>query len=320
MGESSSIVWNLDRKKYIFKKIVVLLLAAVLLLVNIRPVYAHDGVVLGGPFAYWVFDPLIIAGLLVTSFLYIRGVGVLSSRPGGVTKTRQIQNWLFAAAIFVLVVALISPVDGLADELFWVHMLQHHLLMVVAAPLMVLSYPLPPMLLALPRGMQRFLGGEWANLPALQGIWRAISSPVVVWVVHALILAIWHIPSLYQASVDNRWFHALQHISFIVVALLFWWVVLHSFATYEKRGMAVLYLFTTMMVTGLLGALITFSPNVIYPIYEERAVQWGLTAMQDQQIAGIIMWVFGGLAYMVGALWMLKTLLDPRPIKREEKV
>jgi putative membrane protein len=195
----------------------------------------------------------------------------------------------------------VSPVHALGQFLFSVHMTQHELLMVVAAPLLVLGRPGRIWLLALPpsfarRAMQRvrLIGGE--------RVWDALVNPFVATLVHALALWLWHVPILFVAAHTSEWAHALQHASFLLTALLFWHAVLFGARREAGFGLGVLYLFFTAMHSGALGALITFAAAPWYPGNAQVADAWGLSLLEDQQIGGLIMWVPGGLVYVVAAL------------------
>jgi putative membrane protein len=285
--------------------------AGILLLVS--PVLAHDGEP-HGPAAWWLawsFEPGVVLALGLTAVVYIRGRWVMVRRAGGANRRLRSQTWAFIAGMVALAIALFSPIDVLAGQLFWVHMIQHSLLILAAAPLLALAYPLPALMLGLPSGLQRLLGKSWRRVGALRAAWGILSGPIAAWLLQTLLLWTWHAPALYQASVENDAIHALQHFSFLGSALLFWWVVFHTFGIQPaKRGVAVLYLFTAMLQSGLLGALLTFSTHLWYPVYAGRSENWGFTALSDQQLAGTIMWIPAGMVYLGTALWMMKTWLD----------
>jgi putative membrane protein len=129
-------------------------------------------------------------------------------------------------------------------------------------------------------------------------------------------LWIWHAPPLFQSTLTSELSHSLQHISFLASALLFWWGLFER----DRSGRAVVYLFLTIIHTGLLGALLTFAPHLWYPAYGERAAIWGLTALQDQQLGGLIMWVPGSLTYIAAGLALSVRLLrraEARVMERE---
>lgn len=154
-------------------------------------------------------------------------------------------------------------------------------------------------------------GGIEEQSTILRAFWRLVSSPPAAWTLQAVLMLAWHSPYLYQRSVENDLVHVFQHFSFFGSALLFWWVVLHTYgAQRANRGAAILFLFTTAMYSGVLGALLTFSTQLWYPIYAGRSEQWGITALADQQLAGTLMWVPVGVVYLAAALCMMKAWMD----------
>jgi putative membrane protein len=173
--------------------------------------------------------------------------------------------------------------------------------MLVAAPLLVLGRPLIPFLWALPRATGRKLAG-WARTRAWLMIWSFITAPLVAWVIQAVVLWGWHIPFLFQATLQNEAIHALQHACFLGSALLFWWSVIHGRQRAIGFGAAVLYMFTTALHSGLLGALITLAGRIWYPFYADTTHWWGLTPLQDQQLGGLIMWIPAGVVYILAGL------------------
>jgi cytochrome c oxidase assembly factor CtaG len=175
-------------------------------------------------------------------------------------------------------------------------MAQHEILMLVSAPLLVLGQPVAVFLRSLPGG----LSGKFArvgNSPSWLRAWKFITLPLVAWLVHGVALWTWHIPVLFEATLHNDFIHALQHLSFLLTALLFWWAVIHGKNRGAAYGMAVLYMFTTAMHSGMLGAMLTFSDHAWYPTYALTAPKWGLSPVDDQQLGGLIMWVPAGLVY-----------------------
>jgi putative membrane protein len=191
----------------------------------------------------------------------------------------------FGAGWLVLALALLSPLHHLSERLLWAHMVQHELLMVLAAPLLVLGRPLETWNWGLPRAWR-----AWASMP------RRAMGPVSAWTLHAAALWVWHVPAFFDAALASPALHALQHTSFFVTALLFWWAVL---APGASQVGAVISLFTTMLHTGALGALMALAPTPWYGPY----------ALQDQQLAGLVMWVPAGLAYPGVALYLMSKVL-----------
>ena len=240
----------------------------------------------------WTWDPLVASLLCVSGLLY--GIGVIRMR--GTTLVFGWRPMAFASGWLTLVVALLSPVHKLSSLLFSVHMTQHELLMLVAAPLLVMSRPMVLMLWGLPRPA-RLRVTRWMRMSVVSRSWHAVTGPFTVWVLHGLVLWIWHIPALYEGALASEAMHALQHASFFGVAALFWWTLMYGRYGRMGYGVSVAYVFTTALHTGLLGALITFASQVWYLTYEGRTLPWGLTALADQQIGGLVMWVPGGLVF-----------------------
>jgi len=229
----------------------------------------------------WSFEPVTIALLAITAILYAIGLRSPAARQ------RRWQPIAFFAGWLALIAALLSPLDSLSAILFSAHMTQHEILMVVAAPLMVLGRPHIVFLWALP--------AKWRERVGHLALWRCISGPLTATVLHAIALWIWHLPSWYQATLRSDFIHALQHMSFLFTATLFWWALIHGRYGRVGYGVAVVYVFITAAHSGALGALIAFSPQVIYPIYQVTTSQWGLDAIEDQQLAGLIMWIPAGV-------------------------
>jgi cytochrome c oxidase assembly factor CtaG len=229
-----------------------------------------------------------------------------------------VQPWeaaAFAGGWLGLFVALVSPLHRLGGVLFSAHMAQHELLMAIAAPLLVLGRPLVAFLWAIPISWRR-AAGAWAGIPPVNVTWAFLTLPLVAWTLHAIAIWLWHAPALYQATLNSEAFHTLQHVSFLGTALLFWWALLQTREGRLGRPTAMLYLFTTSVHTSLLGALLAFSSALWYPLYGSSTMAWGLTPLEDQQLAGLIMWVPAGLAYLVATLAIAASWLKepaPRP-------
>jgi cytochrome c oxidase assembly factor CtaG len=256
---------------------------------------AHDGETLKPHDLWraWSYDPGILIPLFLTALLYFRG----AKKSRGVSRNQKISFW---AGWILLCVALLSPLHPLGEALFSAHMAQHELLMVAAAPLLVLARPLVPLLWGLPLEWRRVLG-QWSKGKAFLNSWRFLTHPMTAWCVHAAALWLWHIPRFFQATLANDWIHSAQHLSFLGSALLFWWSLFYAHGR-ARYGASVLYLFTTAVHTSILGALLTFAATVWYPAYVFRTAAWGLTPLEDQQAGGLIMWIPAGLVYVVAGL------------------
>ena len=255
----------------------------------------------------WVFSPGIVVPLVIMGGMYAWGAAVLSERVSAQSASRSVrgrQSVCFALGWLTIAAALLSPLHELSEKLFWVHMMQHELLMVVAAPLIVLTRPIAPMLWALPsRG--RLAVGAMTRQGWWKATWHFLSRPSTAWLLQALAIWLWHVPSVFESTIDSEAIHAAQHLSFLLTALLFWWSVLHGVRRQSTSGAGVMYLFTTFMYTGALGALLTFSRVPWYPRYAGASTALGFTPVEDQQLAGLIMWLPGSTSYLLGALALL---------------
>jgi hypothetical protein len=138
----------------------------------------------------------------------------------------------------------------------------------------------------------------------LQGIWTSISAPVSAWLLSALALWIWHVPRLFDRTLSNDWIHAAQHTTFLVTALIFWWPVVNRTPAFGYGG-SLIYVFTTILHTSVLGALLTFAPRPWYSSYVITAPTWHLSALEDQQLGGLIMWIPAGTLLLIVALVLL---------------
>jgi putative membrane protein len=253
---------------------------------------------------WWSWDPLVVLALVLSGGLYARGVALLWERAGVDRGIRRLEALAFAGGWLALFVALVSPLDALGGVLFSAHMVQHEVLMLLAAPLMVLGRPLVAFLWALPEsgGLSRERATRWTQAPAVARAWSALTRPLVAFVLHGLALWLWHLPSLYQATLASDFVHAFQHLSFFGTAALFWWALVHGRYGRLGYGVAVVYLFLTGLHSGVLGALLTFAPRLWYPIYAARTARWGLSPLEDQQLAGLVMWIPAGVVFVLFGL------------------
>jgi cytochrome c oxidase assembly factor CtaG len=255
----------------------------------------------------WTFDAWIVDPMAISAALYVGGVVDLWRRAG---LGRGASLWrvaAYGAAWASLAVALISPLHWLGDRLFAAHMIEHEVVMAIAAPLFVLAAPTGPMLRALPRTVRRLLTAR-----TLRALWSWLTRPINATIGHGVAIWLWHAPTLFDAAVENAALHRLQHVSFFVTALFFWRAVLRR----SDCGVAFGHVFLTMIHTSLLGALIALAPHVLYRAQTAQSAAWGLTPLEDQQLAGLIMWapagaIYAGVALTLAALWIKRSRLEP---------
>jgi len=241
----------------------------------------------------WHLEPSIIAGcaaLLAAYWLTHRG-NLASSA------------W-FGAGVGAIALALLSPLDPLADEyLFSAHMVQHMLLVLIAPPLLLLGLTA--------NDLRRIL-----RVPVLAEIETGLGNPIVAWTIGTATLYIWHVPALYDAALRQEWLHIFEHVSFLVTGTIFWWPVVARLSPPRVDGLAaLLYLAAGALAGSLLGIVLTFARPGIYTAYLEppdthgilALIQstWGITSAVDQQLGGLLMWTAGAPVFLLAMLAVL---------------
>jgi putative membrane protein len=242
------------------------LCALLLLAIEPQAAWAHPG---RAPephdfWTAWTLAPAVIGGCLVAAWVYARGVRAARRRT---SRPRVAALWrvcCFAGAWITLLVALVSPVDAVSAALFSVHMLQHLLLMMVAAPLFVLGDPMSATLWALPMRGRRAAGAWWRRSTGLRAGWRLLTAPLAAWTLHVAVLWTWHYPPFYDHALRAEPVHVAEHATFFVTALLFWWPVLRPHGRRLRDGIAVVYLFAAALQGTLLGAALTLASRPLY--------------------------------------------------------
>jgi len=277
---------------------------------------AHGLVVSGQvpPSFGWTVEPWVAALMMVSMAAYATGylrLRLRASRRSRSVRVRATHLLAFMSGWIALALALFSPLDTLSDALFSAHMVQHESMMLIAAPLLVAGRPLGVWMWALPRRMRSAVG-RCVRADAFSRCWRGLTAPLTAWLLHAAALWGWHMPAMFEAALLHPWIHSVQHASFLLTALLFWWTVAGEGARRQTGGAAMLSLFTTMVHTGALGALITLAPGLWYPLYVEPCSSLGVDPLHDQQLGGLIMWVPAAAAYLIGGLLIAARWLSQR--------
>lgn len=257
----------------------------------------------------WPFDPVILVPMVISALVYALGVARLWPR---ITHRGSLHTWrilAFALGWLSLALALLSPLDTLADISFAAHMAQHVILAVIAPPLLILGRPIGPFMFAFPCAWRRPLGQRFfTGLP--RTLWRTFTKMPVAASVHGIVVWLWHLPFTYEAALANNAVHHLEHFSLLGSALLFWWSVIYSGRQGRLGyGSGVIGLFLTAMHMKLLGILIALAPVPLYPSYAVSTSPWGLSVLEDQQLAGLIMLLPCGATYLVVGLVLMATWL-----------
>jgi len=280
----------------------------VLLLLSAH-IFAHGDVATPSALENIEISQVVTAVLLFSSLtVYASGVAKLwraAGRGHGISANAAIAFGLGWLSLFI---ALIGPFHEMSEALFSAHMTQHEIFMLIAAPLIILGRPQIAAAWAVPSGYKKYLIRVTSE-PRISNSWRFISGGFTALLIHAAALWIWHIPALFDATLESDVVHALQHASFLGTALLFWWAILNSSLDWKSSFVGVLYLFITSLHSSILGALLTFTHRVLYPVYSDTTSAWGITPLEDQQLGGLIMWVPAGLVYIGAGMVMFARLL-----------
>lgn len=251
----------------------------------------------------WNLDPTLLLGFFLAVWAYRRG------QTGGPRRNADIwRARCFAGALVAVGVALVSPLDALSSALASAHMVQHVLLLLVAAPLLALSAPSSTLLRGSPLAVRRASGRWRRRLRLTRANLRALRHPIALWLLHVGTLWFWHAAVPYGAALENELLHVLEHASFLVTALLFWRVVIGARgAGRVSHGFGVLLVFAMAMQSVFLSALLTFARTPWYSSYAATTAPWWLEPLADQQLAGVIMWIPAGLIYLTAALTLMIT-------------
>lgn len=241
---------------------------------------------------HWTWELSIVLPLIVMGVWYFVG----SAKRGQFLflRWRHLSFWL---GWLSLVFALVSPLHQLGDVLFSAHMVQHEILILVAAPLIALAHPSVTFLYLFPQSARKKIGQFVIHIDRNPMV-ALITAPLPAWLLHAATLWGWHIPALYEATVRSDFVHAIQHLSFFLTGLIFWSALFGAGRSTMSYGAATIYTFGTAVHCSALGALLTFSKVLWYPIYADRTSVWHLSALEDQQLGGLLMWVPSSLIFI----------------------
>lgn len=240
----------------------------------------------------WRFD--ISCVLLIFATLYTTGWWRLRQR-GRIKLAKRRRLAAYWGGLLTLAIALMSPIDPLGGQLFFMHMIQHMITIMVSAPLLWLGEPFPFLLWGLPASARKWVGGLFAQGSLVHGGLQAITQPALVWLLFVAVYGGWHDPLLYNLALRYSWVHDIQHLTFFGTAMLLWWTVIDA-APHLHRPMIwgrIAMVAGVIPVNMAVGIVIATATEVIYPYYATVPRIWGFTAVADQSIAGVIMWTSG---------------------------
>ncbi len=262
------------------------------------------------PRTIWSWELRSDANLVLLTAGIVYTFGWLRLRQTGNVRLANFGRlFAYLGGLLTIAIALMSGIDELQPYLFWVHMVQHELLMVVAAPLILVGWPMPFTLWGLPPSLRRHASRLLAHDRILRRGLDLLLRPVIAFAISTLTLWLWHLPAAYDAALANNWVHNLEHVSFFGAFILYWWVLIGAppqpsrLTSNAARG---LYLLAGATQIALLGGLITLSDHVLYTHYLTVQSLTGLSALQDQQLAGAIMWFPGPLIFGIAAALLMR--------------
>jgi len=266
----------------------------------------------------WEWRPEVLLVLGAAAVVYVAGWRRLRARSSAGAPRWRLPLYLGGLAAIGL--ALLSPVSVYSGVLLSAHMLQHQLLVMVAVPLLLLADPMPAILWGLPRPARRAVGGLLrSGAPVRRALWALTWMPVAG-LLYVLTVSVWHVPAAYQASLGNPWLHDLQHLSFFATAVLFWWPIvnpaprLHRLTGGLGYGLRIGYVILATAHNTLLGAIIALTERVLYPAYAAAPRLFGLSTLDDQALAGGIMWSASHM-YLIAVLVILQRALGSERIE-----
>lgn len=228
-------------------------------------------------------------------------------------RWRLVSYWF---GLLFIGLALLSPIETLSQQLFFMHMIQHLLLVMVAPPLLLIANPMPFLLWGMPVRLRLEIGRFLAWLlkkdgPLRKGV-QAITQPGVLWLIWVTMLIGWHDPGLYNAALRIEWVHDVEHLSFFLSSMMLWWLITNAGPRVQRQLSLMArigLLLAAVPPNMILGVFLSFA-DPLYSFYETVPQLWGLSLKSDQQIGGVIMWVPGSMMYVFGALILVGRLLS----------
>jgi putative membrane protein len=269
----------------------------------------------------WAWRPEIILTLGLAAVVHLLGRWRLRRR-GSAQITSPWRSVAYLAGLVVLGIALMSPIDVLSGQFFFMHMVQHLLLVMVAAPLLLLANPMPIMLWGLPKGL-RLEVGRWLRPAAtFRRAARSLTAPGLVWLYFVAVLIGWHEPQAYNLALESELVHDLEHLTFFGTAVLFWWHVIGSAPYIHRRrgqGLRAGYALSVVPPNAITGVAIAFASAPLYVYYTTVPRLGTMTVMEDQMLAGVIMWIPGSMMYIIAALILIARMVRSGETEQEHQ-
>src|SRR5258708_5227094 len=264
-------------------------------------------------FTSWTAPIPLTLTVIACAIFYLRGWRHLRT-----SATDVIPAWRAASllvGVLLVWLAIGSPLALLDEQLLTAHMMQHLLLMTIAPALLWMGAPLMPMLHGLPQNFVQSVLGPFLRWPAVQAAGRILSQPIVCWLASAAALVGWHTPAVFNLALQSEGLHVFEHASFLAAGFLFWWPIIQPWPSVPvwPRWSILLYLFAATLPCDILSAYLTFCERVVYPAYLNAPRSFGLSALEDQECAGALMWTCVTILFLVPAAQITFELLSPVP-------
>jgi putative membrane protein len=253
------------------------------------------------------------AVLILVAVIYLRGW--LRLRKPDLESVEGWRAGSFLAGLLFVWLAVASPLAALDHKLLTVHMAKHLVLMTLAPPLILLGAPVKVLLRGLPQPFMKAISRLFRSA-ALQRLGSALTHPAVCWLAAAGALVVWHIPAVFMLGMRSEMWHAIQQLSFLAAGLLFWWPVIKPWPSISKwpEWSIVLYLFLATLPCDILSGFLVFCDRVVYPIHFSSSQPFGMSALEDQQCAGALMWTCVTVVYLIaGGIFTARLLSPHRP-------
>lgn len=293
----------------------------------VTPAQAHELAPLKGPvWKMWDASPIIVGGCLLTLWVYGRGFRQRRRRGEHTSLWRAVSFW---AGVLLTYVILQSPVDALSDHVFWIHRVQHVALHHWIPMLLALAAPIPELLRGLPPWARKYLLKPVLRNRGVRATYAFIQHPVVAPVLFVGLIYFWLTPSLFQLATVNEMLHKIMHFSMLIDGIPFWWLMLDPKPGRVPYLQRVVILWAIMLPQMLVGAYITFTGRILYPLYATLDQGWVSHYLVDQHLGGLIVWIPASMMSVVAMLivfgqWMRweqraapgqrhSTMVPPRP-------
>lgn len=263
-------------------------------------------------FADWSLPIWFTLTIAVSAVVYLRGwLAIRKTRPERFTDMRLAA---FLSGLAMLWFAVGSPIDGFADALLSVHMLEHLLLMSVVPPLLLYGLPVVPLLRGLPQPVRRSIVGPLLRVATLRRLGHWLVTPLVAWLLMNIAFLSWHVPAAYDFALEHENWHVVEHLCFLGTSILFWYCILWPWParTHQRNWGILIYLVAADLVNTMLSAFLAFCDRPVYRYYVDHPNPFGIDPLQDQVLGAVGMWVLGSFAFLLPAMAITLQLLRPQ--------